>query len=313
MDIFKKALEDSSSDEDQGSLPPNKKGKVNYLALADKAKGAGQGARTEELFVLEEDEQPDDPATAKVDDYDVHFEKIQEVRKLHYQGYNADKNVRYMDNLRQAAEKRKREQLINSERIAAKQLKREGKELEGTERFLTEGYLKMLEENKKFVKNDEEKEKFNQLHSASGQGDMTSFFRQMYSQDMLFGGPVDVPINDVDLQKHRKAIDNEANVRLRESSDNRDDSDKTPSARSRSRSKEKPNRDSESPRKPIISFSLCPSKNTLRSPSPEKESLPAPPTDTKPAQPQVTLSREEKIRLAKEKLLQRKGQQPPQN
>lgn len=94
-----------------------------------------------------------------------------------------------MDGLKAAAEKRKREQTINYEKIAAKQMQREGKDFETKGRFLTEGYKNMLMLNKEFEEEDQEKEKYNQDHSAVNRSDMTNFFRRMYAQEMTFGGP----------------------------------------------------------------------------------------------------------------------------
>lgn len=71
-----------------------------------------------------------------------------------------------MGGIKNATEKRKREQLINFENIAAKQMKREGQNFSEKERFMTESYLRMLEENKQFELNDKQKEEWNKSHSA---------------------------------------------------------------------------------------------------------------------------------------------------
>jgi hypothetical protein len=204
--VFARALDDNSEDEDLRA------GKINYVALGEREKEMDE-------FFVEEDEH--EKAEAIQDDYDLHFDGIQQRRRLTFQGDKGDvglahqKSVRYMAGIKAAAEKRKREQTINYEKIAAKQMKREGNEFETKGRYMTEGYKEMLKQNQEFAAKDDEQEKWNLSHSVANKNDMTSFYRRMYKQEMTFGGPrgpiiEEKPSNTIEIQLGMTNSDDES-------------------------------------------------------------------------------------------------------
>lgn len=210
-----------------------------------------------------------------------------------------------MDRIKEAAEKRKREQTINYEKIAAKQLKREGMDFESKDRFLTESYLNMLKENQLFEADDSMKEQYNKSHSALNKTDMSGFYRNVYAKEMTFGGPrgpileesegIHIDINmdganseDENAPKVTEKIELKADLASNEEKKDPSSLSMNPMReRSRSRSKER--------------------QNERAAEEGDNTNI-----EVKPANAPI-LSREEKIKLAKERLLQRRSKPDSEN
>lgn len=259
----------------------------------------------DELLRFVEEEQDPVAKGQDVDNYDAKYELIQKQRQI-IQGGKIDdqRGVRYMDKIREATEKRKREQSINFEKVAAKQLQREGKSFEGTQKFLTQTYLEMLEKNKKFEVEDQQKEEWNNQHSAANKQDMSNFYKRMFNQNMIYGGfgTADELLNPAtgpDAQKQP-----EFSLSLGFEPEETPEIQK-PQARERSRSRDR--KGGEEPKQASLVSNTLQNADTEQEPkaakldNPQESEVTGP---TKPAQEPV-LSREEKIRLAKEKRRER--------
>ncbi len=199
-----------------------------------------------------------------------------------------------MPDIKQRAQMREREKVINLEKLAAKQLQREGQHFDDKQKFMSESYRLMLEANKRFEAEDSRLEEYNKTHSAmnkvplADQTDMSAFYKKMYSQDMMFGGPRVVQEADADgkPQMHFE-ID-----MLPDS-----DPEAASPARQRSRSAEKP---------------ALPNAPAPASDSPDSRlGLAAADPDPPASQPagHSSQTREEKVRLARERLKQRHQEQ----
>lgn len=85
--------------------------------------------------------------------------------------------------------------------MASKQLKREGINEDNTEVFMTEEYKKKLADSKEFEKLQSLEEEYNNIGTVQNKvsfvqemisnhkSDMSVFFKEMYKNDMVFGGP----------------------------------------------------------------------------------------------------------------------------
>lgn len=203
-----------------------------------------------------------------------------------------------MEGIKAAADKRKREQTINYEKIAAKQMKREGKDFESKGRYMTEGFKNMLKQNQEFEEKDLEKEQWNQNHSVINKNDMTSFYRRMYNQEMTFGGPRGPIIDET------KPGTIEIQLGLENSEEeNALETSKTDEKVTNDVAVHENKEESGIPIPGII-------KDRSRSASKERlkkaEQTQADGEDTeKPEKVEIPMSREEKIRLAKERQKQR--------
>lgn len=92
-----------------------------------------------------------------------------------------ERKPKYMRNLLQAAEVRKRDALIAEEKKIAREREEEGEEFEGKEKFVTEAYKKQQLENKRL----EEEEKIREAEEAKKNkgGGMSAFYRNMLKKD----------------------------------------------------------------------------------------------------------------------------------
>ncbi|KAH7162439.1 coiled-coil domain-containing protein 55-domain containing protein [Dactylonectria estremocensis] len=92
-----------------------------------------------------------------------------------------EKKPKYMRNLMQAAEVRKRDALIAEEKKIAREREAEGDEYEGKEKFVTEAYRKQQEENKRI---EEEEKKREEAEAKKNQGGgMTAFYKKLLDKD----------------------------------------------------------------------------------------------------------------------------------
>ncbi|KAH7023666.1 coiled-coil domain-containing protein 55-domain containing protein [Ilyonectria destructans] len=92
-----------------------------------------------------------------------------------------EKRPKYMRNLMQAAEVRKRDALIAEEKKIAREREAEGEEYEGKEKFVTEAYRKQQEENKRIE--EEEKKREEEEAKKNKGGGMSAFYRKLLDKD----------------------------------------------------------------------------------------------------------------------------------
>ena len=78
---------------------------------------------------------------------------------------------------------RKREEIVVQERLAEKQEKSNNQLYKDKEKFITSSYLKQMEMNKQFIKEDLEKEKYNEQNSIMNKGGSASFMRNILDGD----------------------------------------------------------------------------------------------------------------------------------
>lgn len=92
-----------------------------------------------------------------------------------------ERKPKYMRNLMQAAEVRKRDALIAEEKKIAREREAEGDEYAGKEKFVTEAYKKQQVENKRLE--EEEKRREEEEMKKNKTGGMSAFYRKLLDKD----------------------------------------------------------------------------------------------------------------------------------
>ncbi|KAK0389267.1 hypothetical protein NLU13_2842 [Sarocladium strictum] len=116
---------------------------------------------------------------ASVYEYDGVYDSLKP--KKHVAQEDKERKPKYMRNLMQAAEVRKRDALIAEEKKIAREREAEGEEYAGTEKFVTEAYKKQQEENKRIE--EEEKRREEEEAKKNKTGGMQAFYRTMLNKD----------------------------------------------------------------------------------------------------------------------------------
>lgn len=122
-------------------------------------------------------------AAAEVDssvyEYDNVYDSFKPKKEVKQE--DVERKPKYMRNLLQAAEVRKRDALIAEEKKIARDREAEGDEFEGKEKFVTEAYKKQQEENRKLEA--EEKKREEEEAKKNEGGGMAAFYRNMLDRD----------------------------------------------------------------------------------------------------------------------------------
>lgn len=114
-------------------------------------------------------------------EYDAVYDKLKPEKKAPDAGASGERRSRYMKDVIQSAEVRKRDQLIANEKKIAREREAEGEEFEGKEKFVTEAYKRQQEENRRIE--EEEKRREEEERRKNKDGGMSSFYRKMLNRD----------------------------------------------------------------------------------------------------------------------------------
>ncbi|RSL65594.1 hypothetical protein CEP54_004180 [Fusarium duplospermum] len=122
-------------------------------------------------------------AAAEVDASVYEYDSVYDSLKPKKQATKEDeeRKPKYMRNLMQAAEVRKRDALIAEEKKIAREREAEGDEYAGKEKFVTEAYKKQQEENKRLE--EEERKKEEEEAKKNKGGGMSAFYRKLLDKD----------------------------------------------------------------------------------------------------------------------------------
>ncbi|KAI5465596.1 coiled-coil domain-containing protein 55-domain containing protein [Mariannaea sp. PMI_226] len=116
---------------------------------------------------------------ASVYEYDSVYDSIKPQKKATKE--DEERKPKYMRNLLQAAEVRKRDALIAEEKKIAREREAEGDEYADKEKFVTEAYRKQQEENKRLE--EEEKRREEEEAKKNKGGGMSAFYRKLLEKD----------------------------------------------------------------------------------------------------------------------------------
>lgn len=115
-------------------------------------------------------------------EYDAVYDSLKPTKKKEptEEEGGAERRPRYMKNLLQAADVRKRDLLIAEEKKIAREREAEGDEFAGTEKFVTEAYKRQQEENRR-IEEEEKRREAEEAKKNEG-GGMSTFYRNMLNK-----------------------------------------------------------------------------------------------------------------------------------
>ncbi|KAI1021414.1 hypothetical protein LB505_000111 [Fusarium chuoi] len=116
---------------------------------------------------------------ASVYEYDSVYDSLKPKKQVAKE--DQEKQPKYMKNILQAADIRKRDALIAEEKKIAREREAEGEEFAGKEKFVTEAYRKQQEENKRIE--EEERRREEEEAKKNKGGGMSAFYRKLLDKD----------------------------------------------------------------------------------------------------------------------------------
>ncbi|KAI1037327.1 hypothetical protein LB503_009074 [Fusarium chuoi] len=116
---------------------------------------------------------------ASVYEYDSVYDSLKPKKQVAKE--DQEKQPKYMKNILQAADIRKRDALIAEEKKIAREREAEGEEFAGKEKFVTEAYRKQQEENKRIE--EEERRREEEETKKNKGGGMSAFYRKLLDKD----------------------------------------------------------------------------------------------------------------------------------
>ncbi|KAF5244348.1 hypothetical protein FAUST_2359 [Fusarium austroamericanum] len=116
---------------------------------------------------------------ASVYEYDTVYDSLKPKKQATKE--DQEKRPKYMKNIIQAADIRKRDALIAEEKKIAREREAEGDEYADKEKFVTEAYKKQQEENKRLE--EEEKKREEEEAKKNKTGGMSAFYRKLLDKD----------------------------------------------------------------------------------------------------------------------------------
>lgn len=242
---------------------------------------------------------------ANIFDYDSHFDSIQQARSAPKIDEKVSRQPKYIANLLETAEHRKREQDVLYEKRLEKERKAEEHIYGTTEKFVTSAYRKKLEEEQKWKLEQEKKQREEEQEAVEKKGHMGDFYRNLFKSNVDFIGSS----RHIEETKRAEpgmdtpgAVDTKDSHRLSEAS--APDAVSVPIATIKSRDSDERERqiDASSPRGPTIA-------EETRGPAAiegEKEEEEKEEEKEEERAERLKREREEKIKAAKERYLARK-------
>ncbi|KAF5830258.1 coiled-coil domain-containing protein 55-domain containing protein [Dunaliella salina] len=151
------------------------------LQVARQAEKKRSAAKVQQTY---EDALAQDPS---VFDYDGVYDSIQASRTLPKQQEKIDRKSRYIAQLKEQAEHRKREEEVRFERRLLKERQQEDHLFEGKDKFITSAYRKKLEEDKKWVEVEKQKEAEEEANDVRKVGHMGNFYANLLTKNVALG------------------------------------------------------------------------------------------------------------------------------
>jgi len=115
------------------------------------------------------------------------YDSIQASRTLPKQQEKIDRKSRYIAQLKEQAEHRKREEEVRFERRLLKERQQEDHLFEGKDKFITSAYRNKLEEDKKWVEVQKQKEAEEEANDVRKVGHMGNFYANLLTKNVALG------------------------------------------------------------------------------------------------------------------------------
>ena len=184
---------DESSDEENddnrnGTMSEAERAKKRHNEEIKRQQEAAQAKGDAEAKEIYEKALKEDPNVFAYDDALTDIEKGREATLREKDGEKIERKSRYIAQLKEAADFRKREQDVTYERRLMKEREKEDELYGDKEKFITSAYRKKLEEDEKWKKEELEREQREKEREVHGKSDMTSFYANLMNRNVATGG-----------------------------------------------------------------------------------------------------------------------------
>ena len=184
---------DESSDEENddnrnGTMSEAERAKKRHNEEIKRQQEAAQAKGDAEAKEIYEKALKEDPNVFAYDDALTDIEKGREATLREKDGEKIERKSRYIAQLKEAADFRKREQDVTYERRLMKERENEDELYGDKEKFITSAYRKKLEEDEKWKKEELEREQREKEREVQGKSDMTSFYANLMNRNVATGG-----------------------------------------------------------------------------------------------------------------------------
>ena len=187
------ANDESSDDEENddnrnGTMSEAERAKKRHNEEIKRQQEAAQAKGDAEAKEIYEKALKEDPNVFAYDDALTDIEKGREATLREKDGEKIERKSRYIAQLKEAADFRKREQDVTYERRLMKEREKEDELYGDKEKFITSAYRKKLEEDEKWKKEELEREQREKEREVHGKSDMTSFCANLMNRNVATGG-----------------------------------------------------------------------------------------------------------------------------
>ena len=187
------ANDESSDDEENddnrnGTMSEAERAKKRHNEEIKRQQEAAQAKGDAEAKEIYEKALKEDPNVFAYDDALTDIEKGREATLREKDGEKIERKSRYIAQLKEAADFRKREQDVTYERRLMKEREKEDELYGDKEKFITSAYRKKLEEDEKWKKEELEREQREKEREVQGKSDMTSFYANLMNRNVATGG-----------------------------------------------------------------------------------------------------------------------------
>ena len=183
---------DESSDEENdnrnGTMSEAERAKKRHNEEIKRQQEAAQAKGDAEAKEIYEKALKEDPNVFAYDDALTDIKKGREATLREKDGEKIERKSRYIAQLKEAADFRKREQDVTYERRLMKEREKEDELYGDKEKFITSAYRKKLEEDEKWKKGELEREQREKEREVQGKSDMTSFYANLMNRNVATGG-----------------------------------------------------------------------------------------------------------------------------
>jgi coiled-coil domain-containing protein 55 len=184
---------DESSDEENddnrnGTMSEAERAKKRHNEEIKRQQEAAQAKGDAEAKEIYEKALKEDPNVFAYDDALTDIKKGREATLREKDGEKIERKSRYIAQLKEAADFRKREQDVTYERRLMKERENEDELYGDKEKFITSAYRKKLEEDEKWKKEELEREQREKEREVQGKSDMTSFYANLMNRNVATGG-----------------------------------------------------------------------------------------------------------------------------
>ena len=184
---------DESSDEENddnrnGTMSEAERAKKRHNEEIKRQQEAAQAKGDAEAKEIYEKALKEDPNVFAYDDALTDIQKGREATLREKDGEKIERKSRYIAQLKEAADFRKREQDVTYERRLMKEREKEDELYGDKEKFITSAYRKKLEEDEKWKKEELEREQREKEREVQGKSDMTSFYANLMNRNVATGG-----------------------------------------------------------------------------------------------------------------------------